>query len=115
VQYASDSRKCHNSLDISISKKLESCYQCIECLNGNQLFYSKDCYDCSNSSFLLDCKNCEYCYDCYGLRNQKYCINNKQYSEKEYFEELKKQNDQENINKFFKESKNNIVSYMHGE
>ena len=115
VQYASDSRKCYNSLDLSLSKKLESCYQCIDCLNGHKLFYSKDSFDCSNSSFLLDCKNCEYCYDCYGLRNQKYCIKNKQYSKEEYFEELQKQDNSKSIDDFFQENKKNIVSYMHGE
>jgi len=64
---------------------------------------------------LLDCKNCEYCYDCYGLRNQKYCIKNKQYSKEEYFEELQKQDNSKSIDDFFQENKKNIVSYMHGE
>ncbi|MDC0506165.1 nucleotidyltransferase [Candidatus Gracilibacteria bacterium] len=115
LQYASDSRKCHNSLDLSLSTKLEDSYQCIDCVRGHQLFYSKDCFDCSNSSFLLDCKNCEYCYGCTGLVNKKYYINNVKYSKQNYFEERAKQDKQKYIDDFFEGSKSRIVSHMHGE
>src|SRR3990167_8934178 len=40
-----------------------------------------------NSNFLeycINCYNCENCFGCVGLRNKKYCIFNKQYTEEEY-------------------------------
>lgn len=45
---------------------------------------SKEC----QYSFVL--KNCSNCFGCVGLTNAKYCILNKQYSEKEYFEMIQK-------------------------
>ena len=48
-------------------------------------------YSCWNSSNLLYCDSCynsQYCFACVWLRDQKYCILNKQYTKEEY-EELK--------------------------
>ncbi len=44
------------------------------------------CSACRYSSYLDYCEDCEYCFGCVGLRKKKYCIFNKQYSEKEYNE-----------------------------
>ena len=44
-----------------------------------------------NSNFLeycINCYNCENCFGCVGLRNKKYCIFNKQYTEEEYWKTL---------------------------
>ena len=46
--------------------------------------------ECEYSMIL---RNCSFCFGCIGLTNTKYCIFNKQYSEKEYFalvEKIKK-------------------------
>lgn len=48
------------------------------------------CGDCRYSAYLAFCENCEYCFGCIGLRKKKYCILNKQYSEKEYHEVVEK-------------------------
>lgn len=45
---------------------------------------------CRYSSYLDCCEECEYCFGCVGLRKKKYCILNKQYSEKEYFDAVEK-------------------------
>ena len=42
--------------------------------------------NCRYSAYLDSCEECEYCFGCVGLRKKKYCILNKQYSEKEYQE-----------------------------
>ena len=47
--------------------------------------------------YSLILKNCSNCFGCVGLTNAKFCIFNKQYSEKEYFEivdKIKKQMDE---------------------
>src|SRR3989338_1960634 len=44
-----------------------------------------------NSNFLeysINCYNCENCFGCVGLRNKKYCVFNKQYTEEEYWKTL---------------------------
>jgi hypothetical protein len=51
--------------------------------NTISTIFSNNCRD----SFYLDhCDECENCFGCVGLRKKKYCILNKQYSEKEYFD-----------------------------
>ena len=35
-------------------------------------------------------ENCKYCLGCIGLRNQQYCILNKQYEKDEWFELVEK-------------------------
>ncbi len=48
------------------------------------------CGRCRYSAYLDYCEECEYCFGCVGLRRKKYCILNKQYSESEYNELIKK-------------------------
>ena len=40
--------------------------------------------NCRYSAYLDNCEETEYCFGCVGLRKQKYCILNKQYSKEEY-------------------------------
>ncbi len=35
--------------------------------------------------YCVECNSCQYCFGCFGLRNKKFCIFNKQYSEEEYW------------------------------
>jgi hypothetical protein len=44
---------------------------------------SKFCTDCE---FIFNSKNLNNCFMCFGLQNKSYCIFNKQYSKKEYYE-----------------------------
>lgn len=39
----------------------------------------------ANLEYCAECRNCDYCFGCFGLRDKKYCIFNKQYSENEYW------------------------------
>lgn len=47
-----------------------------QCWSGNDIFYSDNC------------QSCEHLFGCIGLKHKKFCILNKQYSEKEYRELL---------------------------
>jgi hypothetical protein len=57
------------------------------------------CYDVKFCSYLMHssfceycetCWKCENCFGCIGLKDKKFCILNKQYSEEEYFEMMAK-------------------------
>lgn len=43
---------------------------------------------CQNLEYSTDCFGCENCFACVGIRNKKFCIFNKQYSEEEYWQKL---------------------------
>src|SRR3989338_2072962 len=50
---------------------------------------SKNSRDCIDSYFLYDCRNCQNCFMCWNLRNKRFCIENIQYSQKDYEEKLR--------------------------
>ena len=45
------------------------------------VYFSSGCTDCK---FIFDCRNCSNCFGCVNLRNQKYCVFNKQFTKEEY-------------------------------
>jgi len=84
VLYSHNSAFNKDSLDISLSAKLELCYESIQCDNSNKLFFSKSCDNCVSSYFLYECKNCIDCFGCSNLRNKQHCLFNEQLSKEEY-------------------------------
>ncbi len=73
-----------DSLNVmSNSQWLYECIQPEECYRVKNSQFAVSCLD---SQFLYDCRNCSNCFMCSGLRNQKYCFKNKQYSKEEYEE-----------------------------
>jgi hypothetical protein len=78
-----------DSLDNSVSTKLELCYENVQCENSNRLFFSKNSDNCVNSYFLYECKNCTDCFGCTNLRNKQYCLFNEQFTKEEYFKKVK--------------------------
>jgi hypothetical protein len=71
-------------MDALVLRECELCYECIDCRKLYQSFY---CQDCNNSDFLIYCfdlQGCSECIGCAGLRNKKFCIFNKQYTQEEY-------------------------------
>lgn len=60
---------------------------------SNDIYNTKFCYfsdECLDCSFIYKCMGCSNCFGCVNLRNQKYCIFNKQYTKEDYKEEIKK-------------------------
>jgi hypothetical protein len=53
-----------------------------------QTKFSTTVTDLRNSEYCDYCKNCFDCFACIGLKNKKFCIFNKQYSEEEYWQKL---------------------------
>src|SRR3989338_714450 len=66
--------------------------QIFECLQSNNLFFSRYSEACVESSYFIDCKNCINCFGCVGLRSAQYHIWNKPHSKEEYKEFLKNAN-----------------------
>lgn len=97
-----DSKDCIDNLYIL---KCENCYECIDCMSCNKVFYSEECENCAESIGLYNCRGCFNCIGCVGLVNKSYCIFNKQVSKEEY-EEFLKQNpisNKENIRRILEE------------
>ncbi len=93
---------CKYCLDCSVLYNSENCYECVDWENLYKCFYCQQSKNCTNCYFLFDCFNCSDCFGCFNLRNQKYKIFNKQYTEQEY-------------NDFLKTYKENIKSYQNLE
>lgn len=67
----------HGELGYELANVANNVYHCL---------FSTNCWGRSTELIYCDlCQYCEYCFGCVGLRNKKYCIFNKQYSEHEYF------------------------------
>ncbi len=88
-----DGEKCYYSTDVCSAKNMVDCitvYEsnfCYECTDSYGLYdciYTQNSSDSSGLMLAYDCKNCQDCIASIGLRNQKYCIRNKQYEKEEF-------------------------------
>ena len=80
-----------NCIDNLMINKCQLAHEAVFSDNIHDCTYVIHSSQCSDSAFLLDCKNCSQCFMCYGLRNKKYCIANKQYAKEEYLEQINSQ------------------------
>ena len=82
--YVRESISSTYCFDCFFAIKSHHCYDCLQVNNCFNLYHSENCNNCSNSSYMYNCTNCHNCFNCSNLDNKSFCINNKQYSEKEY-------------------------------
>ncbi len=77
-----------NSMDCQECGDGEGLYECaFSGYNAFNLYFSVHCLgETSNSFYSNHCPHSSNLFGCIGLRHKKYCILNKQYSEKEYEE-----------------------------
>jgi len=87
--YIKGGEKCIDTFDCFQVTELTKCYECVNCERLNNCKFLVNSRDCIDSAFLFDCANCQNCFLCANLRNQSFMIENKKYSEVEYFEKLK--------------------------
>ena len=80
--------KCIDSCDLTNVLESELLYASVDCLTCHSSRYLLLSQECSDSAFLYDCRNCHHCFRCWNLRNQSYCIENKQYTKTEYLKRL---------------------------
>jgi len=84
IWYSHAIRNCKKVMDSRLLDDSEYVYRGIlsqNMYNSSFVYFSKDSID---SMFLFDCKNCVSCFGCVNLRNQKYCVWNKQLTKEEY-------------------------------
>ena len=75
------SKSCVDSL---VLRKCELCYECTDCRDLYQCLYCQDCNTSNDLAFCYDLQGCSECIGCVGLRNQKFHVFNKAYSESQY-------------------------------
>jgi len=83
-------RYCRDIYQYGINAEL--CYE--SAMVGTNAYNIRFCYLClwqvSDLTYCIESYNSKECFGCFGLKRNKYCILNKEYTEKEYFD-LKKQ------------------------
>ncbi|KKP85856.1 hypothetical protein A3B84_01205 [Candidatus Nomurabacteria bacterium RIFCSPHIGHO2_02_FULL_35_13] len=75
------SRNVMDSLYIWDSEFIYECFSSDHLYKSSFIYFSSNCID---SIFLFDCRNCQNCFGCVNLRNNRYCVYNKQLSKEEY-------------------------------
>lgn len=83
----------HRSRDCVDCSYLHNCDLCYECTDGTDLYncqFLQDCHHCTDCFYCVDLMNCQDCFGSTGLRNVRFAIFNKVYSEAEYRERLRK-------------------------
>jgi len=53
-------------------------------------YFTYICVGSKECEYSFMCKSCSYCFACFGLKNNQYCIFNKQYDKEKYFEMIDK-------------------------
>jgi len=84
--YGNTVNESRDSVDNFFVNKCQGVYNCIDCENSYQIFYSKESSSCVDSWFLFDCRNCQNCLFCTNLRNKSYYAFNKPISKKKFRE-----------------------------
>lgn len=91
--YMFDCQDDKDCADVCSSNRSELCYGCIEnaqVYNCNFTYWCATLVDCE---YMLCCFDCSHCFGCMDMKNKKFCILNKQYTEREYYKKLKEINE----------------------
>lgn len=85
-------RNAKNIMDVStVGRDAERIYECINTgIGASNNMFCVICRSSSNMIYCQECFNCSDCFGCVGLRNQQYCIFNKQYNKETYQQEVVK-------------------------
>ena len=89
--FTTDSVDCFGCTHCSDCERCSGCTHCRRCEGCHDSSYCVDSSNCSNSSYLVksqNCSDCVFCFGCVGLVGEEFCILNKKFSRKEYFEKL---------------------------
>lgn len=87
--YGNRVTKSKHCVDTFLVKESENCYECIDVNNSYGCHFSERLSYCRNLEYCSDCEGCSDCIFSINLYNKKYCINNIEYEENEYFEKKK--------------------------
>lgn len=67
---------------------IQDCYYSAAASHSYNCKYCLWVTRCSDMEFSMDCYDCEHCFGCVGLRNKRFHILNKAYSEEEYWKKV---------------------------
>lgn len=81
-QIAVDGDNLMDCCNVYINNHLS--YEVMSGLSTNCNIFSGFIFNCDHTILSYNCNTCSFLFGCSGLRNQKYCIFNKQYSPSEY-------------------------------
>ncbi|MCP6719886.1 MAG: hypothetical protein KJI72_00985 [Patescibacteria group bacterium] len=90
VAYSIGVTKTRDSYDIVGGVGTEFSYESWAGDNNYGIKFSIDVDDCREIEYCDLCINCHDCFGCIGLKNKSFCILNKQYAEKDYWEMVDK-------------------------
>lgn len=84
--------RCERCDDCGNCELCEDCVRCTRtraarrCVGCNEVELSDSCEDSQYLLLCLACVRCEQCFACVGLEGESYCVLNKRYSRKDYFQ-----------------------------
>lgn len=85
VRYCQSFDKIKDTMDMFGATLAELVYDSTAAPNCNKVKFSVMIRTGLEVEYSMECNNCEYLFGCFGLRNKKYCIFNKQYEPEEYW------------------------------
>lgn len=88
--YLFDSFICANCGDCDYAVESELCYECVDLYKAFNCDYVEYSANIRDSSFCYSCDNSHDLFGCVNLDNKSFCIFNRQLTESEYKERIKK-------------------------
>ncbi|MCX6722310.1 MAG: hypothetical protein NTY04_03950 [Candidatus Staskawiczbacteria bacterium] len=77
-----------DSMDSSYTPESSRLYESILGVSSNNILFSVYIRDSLNMEYSSECLNCHDCFGCVGLKNKKFHILNKSYSENDYWKSV---------------------------
>lgn len=88
--YLYDSYLCANCFDCDYAVESQLCYESSDPYKCFNCEYLQDCAKMRDSSYSYACVNCHDVFGCVHLKNKSFCIFNRQLTEEEYRQQIKK-------------------------
>ena len=82
--YLINGMKAKDVYDSEFFWSVELCYECLSMYQNNNCLFNDFCWTCNNTAYSSYCFDSQNLFGCCGLKKEKNCILNKQYSENEY-------------------------------
>lgn len=88
IRYNALVNKGVESMDVTGGENISYLYESSGIANSNNTKFSAMCRNSLELEYSMECNNCENCFACFGLKNKRFHIFNKPYSEKEYWQKV---------------------------
>jgi hypothetical protein len=79
-----------DTFDVTTTGEVSECYECVVGDHSQKNLFGLFSVKSQDIKYCQHCHNIKYSFGCVGLRNDKYCILNKQYTKEEYEDLLPK-------------------------